>query len=222
MLKVQKFTFNPFAENTFVLSDETGACVVIDPGCMNRHEQAELGNYLAENQLRLEKVLNTHCHIDHIFGNSWLVNKFKVPLVANRKDLLNLRGSVPWAQMNGLPFDPSPEPDVNVEEGDKVTFGTTTLEVIFTPGHAPGHVSFFHPSSKKLFSGDVLFDGSIGRTDLPGGNYETLMESIVNKLLPMADEVLVHCGHGPETTIGKERRRNPFILEYLQHRVPGR
>jgi hydroxyacylglutathione hydrolase len=218
MLTVKSFTFFPefFGENTYVVSDETGACVVIDPGCHHRHERDELIAYIEGNGLKLELVLNTHCHIDHILGNAMLVNRYKVPLLAHKEDLYNLVGAEAFARMWGLSIDPSPEPDRFIEEGDVVKFGTTELEVIFTPGHCKGHVSFFHRPSQQVFSGDVLFKDSVGRVDLPGGSASVLIDSILNKLFPLGDAVKVYAGHMEPTTIGRERLHNPLVAQMVR------
>jgi hydroxyacylglutathione hydrolase len=218
MLHVQSFTFFPefFGENTYVLSDETKACVVVDPGCHHKHEREALIRYIEDNGLKLEKVLNTHCHIDHILGNAMLVDRYKVPLVAHWEDLYNLVGAEAFARMWGLSIEPSPEPTDFVEEGDVVRFGNTELEVIFTPGHCKGHVSFFHRPSRELFSGDVLFKDSVGRVDLPGGSAAVLVQTILNKLFPLGDDVKVYPGHMEPTTIGRERQFNPVVKQMMR------
>lgn len=218
MLRIQSFTFFTefFGENTYVVSDETGECVVIDPGCYHRAEREQLVSYIEQQQLRVMKVLNTHCHIDHILGNAFLVKKYGVPLVAHQDDRYNLVGAEAFARMYGLDLDPSPEPDTWVVEGDIVRFGTTELEVLFTPGHSKGHVSFFHRQSQQVFSGDVLFYDSIGRVDLPGGSAAVLIDSILNKLFPLGDDVKVYPGHNQATTIGRERRENPLVAQMLK------
>jgi glyoxylase-like metal-dependent hydrolase (beta-lactamase superfamily II) len=216
MLKVETFTFSPFQENTYVVSDATAECVVIDPGCYDHAERSELLAYLRGEGLKPQMILNTHCHIDHVFGNAAMRQTLGVPLLAHADDLYNLAGAELYARATGLHFDPSPQPDRLIKEGEVLRFGNTELEVLFVPGHSAGHVAFYSRATHTLFSGDVLFQGSIGRTDLPGGNFETLMRSIFEKVLPLGDEVVVHSGHGPATTVGAERRSNPFIL---QHRV---
>lgn len=218
MLTIKSFTFFPefFGENTYVLSDETGACVVIDPGCHHRHEREALLAYLEDSGLRLEKVLNTHCHIDHILGNAMLVERYQVPLLAHRDDLYNLVGAEAFARMWGLSIEPSPEPDHFIEEGDTLHFGTTELEVIFTPGHSRGHVAFFHRESQQVFSGDVLFRDSVGRVDLPGGSASVLIDSILHKLFPLGDAVKVYPGHMETTTIGRERQQNPLVAQMVR------
>ncbi|MEM6264372.1 MAG: MBL fold metallo-hydrolase [Bacteroidota bacterium] len=214
MIHVKSFVFSPYQENTYVLHDETHACLIIDPGCYEPSEKAELAAYIESSGLRVEKLLNTHGHIDHVFGNKFVKDTYGVPYVTHKIVVEELAWVAQFGAAMGLYPDPSPAPDEFVEEGDTVSFGNTVLEVLFTPGHSPGHISFFHRESDQLFSGDVLFRGSIGRVDLPGGDYETLMEVIVEKVLPLGEEVTVYSGHGPTTTMGEERRHNPFILQY--------
>jgi glyoxylase-like metal-dependent hydrolase (beta-lactamase superfamily II) len=215
MLKIKSFTFNLYQENTFVISDESGSGVVIDPGCYSQQEEKELADYIEKEGVRLEYLLNTHGHIDHMLGNHFVKNRYGLKF-ATHKIVVEELASVPaYAALMGLSPTPSPDPDILLEAGEKVTFGNSELEVIFTPGHSPGHISFFHRKSGQLFSGDVLFQGSIGRVDLPGGSYPVLMDSIMKKVLPLGDDVRVYCGHGPTTTIGRERLTNPFILNHL-------
>ncbi|MEM6767031.1 MAG: MBL fold metallo-hydrolase [Bacteroidota bacterium] len=218
MLSVQCFTFNPYQENTYLVSDETKKCVIIDPGCYTASEQQELSHYIEQQGLTVDKLLNTHGHIDHMMGNSYVKDTYKVPFLTHKLVIDELDYVPGYAPMFGLNVAPSPHPDTLIDEGDEVNFGNTILKVFFTPGHSAGHISFFHAESKQLFSGDVLFQGSIGRTDLPGGSYPTLMQTIVNKILPLGDEVTVYSGHGPMTTIGEERVSNPFILQYKSGR----
>jgi len=216
MLQIKQFTFNPYQENTFVVADDTGACVIIDPGCHTHAEQAALQEYVAGQGWRPEYLLNTHGHIDHMLGNAFVKETYGIPFVTHVGVVAELEAAPAWGAMMGLSPAPSPQPDRLVEAGDTITFGHSTLEVLFTPGHSASHISFFHRSTQELFSGDVLFLGSIGRTDLPGGDYETLMKTIFEQLIPLGDEVKVYCGHGPMTKIGQERQGNPFLLQYQQ------
>jgi hydroxyacylglutathione hydrolase len=213
MLTIQSFTFNPFAENTYVLSDETSECIIIDPGCYTIEEKRELENYIVKNKLKPIKILLTHSHIDHVLGNNFITGKFNIPIQMSSIEIGMLQAATTYGQMWGIEMEPSPEPTLFVEERSDISFGKTTLKTFFTPGHSPGSYSYFHKESKNLISGDVLFMQSIGRTDLPGGNYETLIQSIREKILVMDDDVVVHSGHGPSTTIGDERRNNPFLNE---------
>jgi hydroxyacylglutathione hydrolase len=215
MLKVHSFTFNPYQENTYLLSDPDGATAIVDPGCYSASEQQALDAYLAEQGLHVELLLNTHGHIDHMLGNAHVKQTYGVPFATHPTVIQELAMAPTWGQAMGLSVAPSPQPDQLLQEGDVIAFGQVELEVLFVPGHSPGHIAFYHRPSFQLFSGDVLFQGSIGRVDLPGGDFDTLMQSIAQKVLPLSDEVKVYCGHGPTTTVGAERRSNPFILQYL-------
>lgn len=198
------------------MTDGSGKALIVDPGCHNYEERQVLTELFERNELQLEAILNTHCHIDHIFGNAYLKREFKVPLWIPDNEQDNMQRSIDLAEAWGLPFDESPQPDTWLKTEGEISFGQSSLKILYTPGHSAGHLSFYYEEGKQLFSGDVLFQGSIGRTDLPGGDFNTLMESIRTQLLPLPDDVTVYSGHGPETTIGEERRTNPFILQYVQ------
>ncbi|RMF23348.1 MAG: MBL fold metallo-hydrolase [Bacteroidetes bacterium] len=215
MAKVVKFTFNPFQENTYLVVDEgSRTCVIFDPGCYDAHEKDELATYIEQQELRPVRLMNTHCHLDHIFGNRFVAEKYGLPLEIHRGESPILASAPQAAMLFGLPApEPSLAPGAFLEEGDQVTFGNTRLEVLLTPGHSPASLSFFCPDEGFVIAGDVLFYGSIGRTDLPGGDFDTLIRSIREKLLPLGDQVVVHPGHGPDTTIGFERRHNPFLQQ---------
>lgn len=215
MIQIQSFTFNLYQENTFVVSDETGSCVIVDPGCYSAQEEMALKSYIESQNLRVEKLLNTHGHIDHMLGNKMVVDTWKVPFEAHELIRQELDAATSYGPMMGLTPAPSPMPDQTLADGDIVLFGNTQFEVLFTPGHSASHISFFHRESLQILSGDVLFQGSIGRTDLPGGSFEVLMTTIKDKFLTLDDEVQVYCGHGPTTRIGIERKTNPFILNHL-------
>ena len=213
MLKINSFTFNPFQENTYVLSDETNQCIIVDPGCYTPEEKSELANFIDSNGLKPVKILLTHAHIDHVLGINFLAGKYDLPIVMNAIEIELLKSAGVYGQMWGVQVEPSPEPTEFLKDGDVFTFGNIELEVFFTPGHSPGSLSYFHRPSKQLLAGDVLFNGSIGRTDLPGGNFETLEKSIRSKLYTLEDDVIVYSGHGPTTTLGREKRSNPFVNE---------
>lgn len=211
MITIHSFTFNPFYENSYILSDETGECVIIDPGCHNTDEEQELADFVINNGLKPVKLLNTHCHIDHVFGNQFVSDKWKLGLEIHKSDVQVLNSFPMVCQMYGFAGGTQPEPSHFIEEGDVITFGNSRLEVLFTPGHSPGSVCFYNKEQKFVIGGDVLFQGSIGRTDLPGGDFDTLEKSIRTKLYTLPDDVTVYPGHGPSTTICWEKENNSFI-----------
>lgn len=211
MIKVHYFTFNGFQENTYILYDETKECVIIDPGCYSNEEESILSDFILNNDLKPVKLLNTHCHIDHVLGNKYVSVKYDIGLEMHEKDLPTLHATPEYGHLYGFNIDKSPEPSVLLNEGDTVRFGNSELKVVFAPGHSAGHIVFVAEKEKFIIGGDVLFYGSIGRTDLPGGDYNTLITSIKTKLLPLADDYKVYAGHGPATTIGFERENNPFL-----------
>lgn len=209
-MDIAQFTFNAFAENTYILSD-SGECIVIDSGCSNAEERAILSDYIDAQGLKVVHLVNTHCHIDHVLGNQYVAEKYGVVLTshAGEQQVLDMQPMV--AGMYGLPFDGSPAISNFLDEGDTITVGSATLEVFFTPGHSPASISLYHAPSAVLIAGDVLFQGSIGRTDLPGGSFDVLADSIRTKLYTLPDETRVYPGHGPSTTIGVEKVSNPFV-----------
>lgn len=211
MIKVKKFTFNPFAENTYVLVSEKGNAWIVDPGCSDNDENQEVLDFLDNNHLSLKGLLLTHAHIDHVLGNHFIYKTFGHTPVMHEADLEVLRRAEQSASMYGVPYLPSPEPEEYINDGDNLDLDGTSFEVKWCPGHAPGHVVFINHDDRYIIGGDVLFRGSIGRTDLPGGDHDTLLDSIKNKLYVLPDNYTVFCGHGPETTIGFEKENNPFI-----------
>lgn len=216
MLSLHYFEFNPFQENTYILYDETNEAVVIDAGCYEREEEKELSDFIASKNLNVKAIINTHSHIDHILGTYYVKDKYKVPLLIHRLDEQTLRMGKVSAQLYGLPRYTDVTPDGYLTEGEPYKFGNQSLDVLFLPGHAPGHVGFYDAKEKILIGGDVLFNRSIGRTDLPGGNYDTLIESIHKKIFTLPDDVVVYPGHGPSTTVGEEKAENPFCALTLK------
>jgi len=212
MVNIKHFTFNPFQENMYVLSDDTKECIIVDPGCYQRNEQQELESYIAQNGLNPMRLLNTHCHIDHVLGNKFVASTYGLELEMHRADLPTLGMAQRSADMYGIHgYEASPEPTKFLDESDTIEFGTTSLEILFVPGHAPGHIAFVSHAQKIVIGGDVLFHRSIGRTDLPGGDTQTLIDSIKNKLFTLEDDYRVYSGHGITTTIGFEKANNPFL-----------
>jgi hydroxyacylglutathione hydrolase len=210
MLKIKSFTFNPFYENTYILYDDSLAAIVVDPGCYDTHEQAELDHFIALNALKVQSVVLTHAHIDHVLGAAYVKRKYNVPLIMHELDVPTLRSVAVYAPNYGFAAFESVTPEQFVQEGDTIALGQEELAVLFVPGHAPGHIALVHQEQKICIAGDVLFQRSIGRTDLPGGDYDTLIRSIRTKLFNLSDDTVVYCGHGPSTTIGDEKRHNPF------------
>lgn len=210
MIQIQNFVFNPFMENTYVLYDETKEAIIIDPGCYDQAEKDELVDFIESKGLKVVKLINTHCHIDHVFGNAFVKKKFQVSLYIHPEDEATLRSVEVYAPAYGFQDYQTTEADEFFQEGEKVKFGNSELDILFAPGHAPGHVVLVNQQEKICIGGDVLFDGSIGRTDLPGGDFDTLIQSIHEKLFALPDEVTVYPGHGGTTTIGKEKVSNPF------------
>ncbi len=213
MITVRSFTFNPFEENTFILSDETGEALIIDPGCYDEHEKKILSAHIEENKLKPVGLLNTHAHIDHMLGNNFVSGRYGLSLEMHAADVDLLHSAPVYGEVWGIHPEPSPAPSKLLKEGDRVKFGHSELSVLFTPGHSQGSISFYSEADGFAIVGDVLFNGSIGRTDLPGGNYEELLRSIREKLLPLGDTVKIYSGHGPSTTIGFEKKHNPFLQD---------
>lgn len=210
-MEIAIFTFNPFAENTYLLYDDTKECIIVDPGCMDASERATLVDFISENQLRPVRLVNTHCHIDHVLGNKYISEKYNLALTSHKGEAVVLQAQPTVSQMYGIPYEGSPDITEFLDDGDDLQFGGTTLKVLYTPGHSPASISFYHEESKQLIAGDVLFAGSIGRTDLPGGDFDTLIQSIKTQFMTLEDDVVVYPGHGNSTTIGQERRTNPFL-----------
>jgi glyoxylase-like metal-dependent hydrolase (beta-lactamase superfamily II) len=209
-MKIKKFTFNTFQENTYVI-ESMNNCIIVDPGCSNKEEEETLSNYIKSENLEPIELINTHCHIDHIFGNNFISKKYNLKPKIHELDLPLLENAGLIAKSYGISLE-QPDTDVTfIEEGDIIKLGNTNWEIIFTPGHAPGHICLLDKKNKKIISGDVLFNMSIGRTDLPLCNHDDLINSIKNKLLVLDDDTEVFCGHGQNTTIGFEKKHNPFL-----------
>jgi glyoxylase-like metal-dependent hydrolase (beta-lactamase superfamily II) len=213
MIHIKSFTFNPFQENTYLVYDEAGIAALIDPGCHTAQERVELENYVLENKLEVKYLLNTHCHIDHVLGNAWAKKRFQIPLWIHEKEISVLKSVEVYAPNYGFHGYESTEADHFLQEGEEFKIGKEAVRVLFVPGHAPGHVVFYHEGSKQCIAGDTLFRGSIGRTDLPGGNHSLLLSKIKSELFTLPDETKIYSGHGPETSIGSEKIFNPFVGE---------
>ncbi len=210
MIKIKSFTFNPFQENTYVLYDESKSCIIIDPGCYEDDEKEVLASFISSESLTVEKLVNTHCHIDHVLGNRFVKDTYGVELYIHKNDEATLKAVETYAPNYGFPQFESATSDQFLEDGDSLTFGNSSLDILYVPGHAPGHIALVSSPDDFCVGGDVLFRGSIGRTDLPGGDFDTLIKSIHEKMFVLSDSMAVYCGHGPSTTIGEEKVSNPF------------
>lgn len=212
MTHVQTFEFNPFAENTYLVWDDSGECAIFDPGCYTLEERDTLRQFIQEKNLRPVRLINTHCHLDHVFGNPFVVKTWGIGLEIHEGEWPVLERFEQVCQMYGVPFEgQQPIPTNFIEAGETLTFGNTKLKVLFTPGHSPASISFYCEEEGFVLAGDVLFLESIGRTDLPGGNFDTLIQSIRTQIFTLPDETLVYPGHGPATTVRHEQEYNPFL-----------
>jgi hydroxyacylglutathione hydrolase len=211
MLDLVQFTFNPFSENTYLWINENKECWITDPGMYGNEEEKVLIDYIAEHGLNPQQIINTHAHIDHIFGVDRLKQQYNIPFYMHEADMPVLQGAVGSAMMFGFKFNVVPTPDGFIKEGQILKFGDYEIEVRLVPGHSPGSIALYYAKGGLVVSGDVLFQHSVGRTDLPGGDTDTLMKSIKEQMYTLPDDTKVYSGHGPYTTIGEEKRVNPFV-----------
>jgi hydroxyacylglutathione hydrolase len=211
MIRVKGFTFNPLQENTYIIYNEQLLCGIIDPGCYFSAERKELREFISEYKISLNYLLNTHCHLDHVFGNKFIYDTYGTHLQIHENEKPVLEYAPVSGKAWNLPFDNYDGPLQYFKEGDILELGSDELKILFTPGHSPGHVGFYCEAQQFLIGGDVLFKGSIGRTDLPGGDHQVLLKSIREQLFTLPDEVIVYPGHGEATTIGFEKMHNPFF-----------
>jgi len=211
MLNVNFFTFNAFEENTYIITNEKNQCWIIDPGMYGEDEKQAVYSFITDKQLQPQSIINTHAHLDHIFGVQALIDKYGIPFGLHENELEVLKMGKGSAMMFGFDFSDVPKPAYFIKEGTPLQLGDDELQVFLTPGHSPGSLSFYYPKGNWVISGDVLFSGSIGRTDLPGGNMNTLLTSIRTHLFPLPGETVVLSGHGPATTIAEEKKYNPFL-----------
>jgi glyoxylase-like metal-dependent hydrolase (beta-lactamase superfamily II) len=212
-MKVKTFVTNPLQENTYLLIDEESKkCVVVDAGFLFDYEEEEFSKYLEDNALELVGILNTHLHLDHCFGNDFLYKKYGLKAKADKKDESNLNMLKSYAQVFGIPYNGDVQGlDSYLNDGDEIIFGKTSLKVISVPGHSAGGIGFYNEKDSVLIIGDSLFKGSIGRTDLPGGDYGTLISSLTKRIMTLPEDTIVYPGHGPSTTIAHEKQYNPYL-----------
>jgi hydroxyacylglutathione hydrolase len=212
MFLIKVLTFNAVQENTYVLYNEQKECMVVDPGCYSDEEKETLISFIDENNLQPKMLLNTHCHLDHVFGNKFIAEAYKLTLQIHKNEEEVLQMAPASGLMFNFPFDNYQGELIFLKEGDTVSLGDDSLKVIEAPGHSPGSICFYCEKQKFIIGGDVLFYQSIGRTDLPGGSHESLLKNIKEKLFTLPEDVKVYPGHGPATTIGEEKKYNPYLL----------
>ena len=211
MIQIKAFTFNAFSENTYVVFDDNKETIIFDPGCYTINERKMLKKFIDDNKLIVKRLINTHCHLDHIFGNTFISETYNVKLECHRLEIPILQQAHIAGDMYGVPVPPQPTPSVFLEDNDIVEVGKIKLKAILAPGHSPGSLCFYNEDEKFLIGGDVLFYGSIGRSDLPGGNHNQLINSILTRLMTLPEDVKVYSGHGPSTLIGFEKYNNSFL-----------
>ena len=212
MFQIKVLTFNPVQENTYVLYNEQNECIIIDPGCYFDEEKEEIKSFIVKNHLAPKILLNTHCHLDHVFGNKYIAEEYKLTLQIHKNEEQLLQMAPSSGLMFNLPFDNYKGDLVFLKEEDVVSLSNDKLKVIDAPGHSPGSICFYCEKQKFIIGGDVLFQNSIGRTDLPGGSHEDLVRNIKEKLFKLPGDVKAYPGHGPQTTIGEEIKFNPFLM----------
>lgn len=217
-MKIKTFEFNPLGVNTYVLYDDSdnergGDCIVIDASSIFPEENEELINFIESNNLTVTRLINTHLHFDHIFGVNILADKYNLKLEAHKDDMFLLDSLEQQMKMFGFDLNRNYKPEIGsfLTEQDTIKLGNQEMSIIHVPGHSPGSIVFYNKEENFVISGDVLFNGSIGRTDLVGGNFDVLIDGIKNKLFLLPDDTVVYPGHGPATSIGKEKRSNPFV-----------
>jgi hydroxyacylglutathione hydrolase len=211
MIYIKTFVCNPYQENTYVLYDDDGSCAIVDPGMYGNKEEQELLTFIESNKLQPDLLLNTHCHIDHVLGNRFIYDNFQLLPQFHEGELPVLVGVQNYAPQMGIRYEVSPIPESFLQSEGEVKFGNHSLQIIYAPGHSPAHLCFYSQEEGFLIGGDVLFKGSIGRTDLPGGNHTQLLSNIKEKLYTLPEKTLVYPGHGPTTTIAIEKSSNPFV-----------
>ncbi|HPC97989.1 MAG TPA: MBL fold metallo-hydrolase [Bacteroidales bacterium] len=210
-MKVYRRVFSPISVNTFVAAGLNGECIVIDCGCYDENEFSQLVRFLEAKKLKPVKLLNTHCHLDHVFGNRFMLERYNLRTCCSEDELTNLKGAVVHAGFFGLSMEEPPDPSDFIKEGDKISAAGLTFKALHVPGHTSGSLAYYCSEGEFVFTGDALFAGGIGRTDLPGGNYETLIRSIKEKILSLPPETVIYPGHGPSSSVGREIESNPWL-----------
>ena len=211
-MKIFRFVFSPIQVNTYIVSNESGDCCIIDCGCYDMNEFHKLEKLIREKNLKPVLLLNTHCHLDHVFGNGFVLEKYSLRPFYSKEDEYNRLGSVLHAELFGLTMEIPPLPEGYLDDGQTVSLGEISFTALHVPGHSSGSLAFYCKNENMVFTGDALFAGSIGRTDLQGGDYKTLISSIQNKLFPLPGDTIVYPGHGQSTTIKSEKETNPYFI----------
>ncbi|MFO7998833.1 MAG: MBL fold metallo-hydrolase [Bacteroidales bacterium] len=211
MSQIKIMTFNPFQVNTHIIYDESRECVIVDPACYEKEEEKQLAGFIQAEKLKVSAILFTHCHIDHMLGSRFASRTFRLKPLTHKDSMTFLENSKEYGKVFGFDVKKPIMPDSFLDDGDLVQFGNQELKVIHAPGHAAGSLCYYNEKEKYVIVGDILFNGGIGRTDLPTGDHDTLIKSILDQLLVLPDEVIVYPGHGPATSIGEERKSNPFL-----------
>ena len=210
-MNLHHLIFNPYEVNTYIIAAEDGQCVIIDPACCSTDERAGLRKYIEDNDLRPTWLINTHGHFDHIIGNAFVCRTWPVKTAAHRDDLFLMENAYRQGEAFGFPVERPPKPEVFFEDGEEFKLGDVRLRIYHIPGHSPGSIVLHSPEKHLVITGDVLFNGSIGRSDLPGGDYDQLIDGIGKKLMTLPPDTIVYPGHGPETSVGQEMMHNPFL-----------
>lgn len=211
MIQLKKFVFNPFQVNAFVLWDETGECIIVDASCYEEREFQILFEFISSNKLTPKAVLNTHAHVDHITGTKRVCDAYNIDMHLHAADMFLLENAQIQGRTFGFDIQNPPKPASFLKDGDTYKFGNSEIKMFHAPGHSAGSMIFYMEKEGLLITGDVLFSGSIGRTDLPGGDFKQLIKSIQSKILVLPGETKVFPGHGPETTVQQEKKFNPFL-----------
>ncbi|UOF94524.1 MAG: MBL fold metallo-hydrolase [Bacteroides sp.] len=209
---IKRFIFNTLQVNTYILYDDTHQCVIIDPGCSNKDEQTKLHDFIKVNKLIPAKLLNTHCHLDHIIGNYFVYKNFNLKPQFHKFEIMTYNMSNQKAFEINLPYKECSSLGIHLNDNDIVTYGNSSVKVIHNPGHSKGSISFYSEKYKFVISGDLIFKNSIGRTDLPGGNYKDIINSIKNSLFKLDDITVIYPGHNDYTSIGYEKANNIFLM----------
>jgi hydroxyacylglutathione hydrolase len=211
-MKIYRLVFSPIEENTYILADRSGNCTIIDCGCYDEREFAKLEGFLDSRKLNPVLLLNTHCHLDHIFGNRFMFQRYGLKSHFNQMEEINRKNATQYALVFGLVMEEPPEAEAYIEHSQCIQNGELSLRAIHVPGHTAGSIAYYSEADGCVFTGDALFAGSIGRTDLPGGDLSTLVNSIKSNLLSLPPDTVVYPGHGQDTTIDREKESNPYLV----------